>query len=295
MPDMPSEIENTSIGQDIACLHCAYNLRGLSPHGRCPECGAAVWPSLRGDLLRYADGRWLKRLAFGVLLVQCAIALNLVFASLFMIVGPFPYTASPSNLYLPLVGSLVGFWGAVVLTAKEPLALGRDPWALRWAIRVCAGFAIAAMLLPLIFAGRLQDKTLALVVPVCDLVGWSAYLGELVYLSRLAHRIPDRTLARDACRLLWVLTSALTVNLLCKDIVARARAEQNVRSLGGPDAARQWLARRRAYWTPLRKCVLTLGYVGMVVLALGMFWYLMLLVRYRAALIAAAAHDSDLA
>ncbi len=31
----------------VRCQQCGYNLRGVDPAGVCPECGAAVWPSLR--------------------------------------------------------------------------------------------------------------------------------------------------------------------------------------------------------------------------------------------------------
>ena len=33
---------------DVPCANCEYNLRGLAPGARCPECGALVTPSLLG-------------------------------------------------------------------------------------------------------------------------------------------------------------------------------------------------------------------------------------------------------
>ena len=32
--------------QDLPCVDCGYNLRRLSPAGRCPECGADVRDSI---------------------------------------------------------------------------------------------------------------------------------------------------------------------------------------------------------------------------------------------------------
>lgn len=58
-------IANTFISHDVPCHRCAYNLRGLTREGRCPECGAPVRVSLQGDLLRFADPAWLKRLLRG--------------------------------------------------------------------------------------------------------------------------------------------------------------------------------------------------------------------------------------
>ena len=40
---------------DLTCLHCGYNLRGLLPEGDCPECGTAVARSTHGSLLRFCD------------------------------------------------------------------------------------------------------------------------------------------------------------------------------------------------------------------------------------------------
>ncbi len=34
------------IERDVRCRGCAYNLRGLSSHGRCPECNVAIGESL---------------------------------------------------------------------------------------------------------------------------------------------------------------------------------------------------------------------------------------------------------
>lgn len=54
------------IGSDFACVECGYNLRTMKHSGDCPECGTAVVESLRGDLLEYADSRWLGRIHWGV-------------------------------------------------------------------------------------------------------------------------------------------------------------------------------------------------------------------------------------
>ncbi|NOT02453.1 MAG: hypothetical protein HOP29_17750 [Phycisphaerales bacterium] len=38
--------ELTAIDCDLPCAKCAYNLRGLSPTGQCPECGAGIPASI---------------------------------------------------------------------------------------------------------------------------------------------------------------------------------------------------------------------------------------------------------
>lgn len=40
METQTNDIE--SISSDHPCWNCGYNVRGLSPYGRCPECGAAI-------------------------------------------------------------------------------------------------------------------------------------------------------------------------------------------------------------------------------------------------------------
>src|SRR5688500_20183649 len=51
------------IGNDLPCRKCGYNLRGLTPAMRCPECGTAVGYSLQGDLLRFCDPGWVDTLS----------------------------------------------------------------------------------------------------------------------------------------------------------------------------------------------------------------------------------------
>jgi hypothetical protein len=41
-PDSPFRGKDDPIDQDMACIVCEYNLRGLSRLGRCPECGTPI-------------------------------------------------------------------------------------------------------------------------------------------------------------------------------------------------------------------------------------------------------------
>ena len=55
------------IQEDTPCLACGYNLRGLSSDWRCPECGTAIGRSLHGNLLRFAQPQYVRKLARGVI------------------------------------------------------------------------------------------------------------------------------------------------------------------------------------------------------------------------------------
>src|SRR5262245_50051536 len=53
------------VAADTPCRKCNYNLRGLDPDSRCPECGTPVGLSLKGDLLRYSHPQWLGTIRRG--------------------------------------------------------------------------------------------------------------------------------------------------------------------------------------------------------------------------------------
>lgn len=53
------------IAETVPCLHCGYDLRGLQPERRCPECGNPCAVSLRGNRLCDFPPAWVERLAVG--------------------------------------------------------------------------------------------------------------------------------------------------------------------------------------------------------------------------------------
>lgn len=68
--------EPDSVGvvpKGITCITCEYELGGLATDGVCPECAAPIERSMRGDWLRNADPRWLKRACLGVRMMRWAV------------------------------------------------------------------------------------------------------------------------------------------------------------------------------------------------------------------------------
>lgn len=78
------------------CRVCGYDLGGLSMHGACPECGAPVVRSLRGNLFEFADVNYLKTLRLGARILFFAIIIFSVFETL-------------AGVYAGLYGALTGF------------------------------------------------------------------------------------------------------------------------------------------------------------------------------------------
>ena len=62
------------IVSDLPCRKCAYNLRGLPGNGRCPECGSAVGLSVQGNLLRFSDPAWTRKLRRGAKFIVYGVA-----------------------------------------------------------------------------------------------------------------------------------------------------------------------------------------------------------------------------
>jgi hypothetical protein len=72
--------QDETIAGDLSCLHCGYNLRGLTGTGRCPECGKPVLDTLSGTTLHRAAPATLFRLRRGLYFLLAASALALVAA-----------------------------------------------------------------------------------------------------------------------------------------------------------------------------------------------------------------------
>ncbi len=67
--------DHGALAADAPCMTCGYNLRGLTPASRCPECGTAIPQSLCAPYLRCAPLCWLNRLAAGLRLLLLPLAL----------------------------------------------------------------------------------------------------------------------------------------------------------------------------------------------------------------------------
>ncbi|MEM1354048.1 MAG: hypothetical protein AAGC44_00485 [Planctomycetota bacterium] len=212
--------DDTPIDQDLFCAGCSYNLRGLSPLGRCPECGVPIADSLDARMLPGASHAWIQRVRMGAILgaLACFNTVALPFFGCALAVFSMNSTSGrePITAYiflLALIGLLVlaGF-AAWQLTSTDPSASDQyDRPALtqvcRWTLILC----LPLLGLPLI-VNLILGLAWSVSWPWVGLVSfWSVIFGlaslatglwSLNLLIRsLAQRLGDRSLARS-CKLL---------------------------------------------------------------------------------------------
>ena len=211
------------VAADVPCRRCSYNLKGLSPAGRCPECGAPVGVAVHGDLLRYGDPQWLRGLSKGA-----ALAFWGVFVSGAVTVAGGIVAAMTVPLVAPLAdlaGGLMYLYGAWLLTEPDPSGLGEDKYGrARQVIRVALLVGLVDSAIGAVHATAAPPPEVAValhsasfVTALADLVG---ELAMLRYLERLALRIPDGGLSRTARVVFWGYGISLAVMVVMGGIVA---------------------------------------------------------------------------
>jgi hypothetical protein len=185
-----------AIAVDVPCRRCGYNLRGLSPAGRCPECGQSIADSLIGDALHVADPAWLRQVVGGAWLIFWGILLTLF--TLLIPIGVGSLLGLPMFMLLPLLLPCiaVGMLGVWRLTAREP---GRpvDCDGL-WSRRVarCGPVIILALLLAAGLTSSAAIPWLRAFPPLAFAAAVpTTWIALLVHVRRLAGRVPDDKLA----------------------------------------------------------------------------------------------------
>jgi ribosomal protein L37E len=212
--------ESGNIVADVACRRCGYNLRTLRADGRCPECGTPVGLSTHGDLLRYAEPAWVEKLGLGIRYmlwgIVVAIALSVLGGCVQSAWG-LPQAAADA---VGLVGSLLGLYGAWLLTTPDPSGIGEDGYVtarkvVRFGLIVgllnqCIMIAIHAV------PGLSALVIVFLVIPavLAGLVSVVAEFAKYLYLQKLAERIPDPSLAGFARFLRWAYSIGLAAALV---------------------------------------------------------------------------------
>lgn len=219
---------------DLSCLKCGYNLRSLANDGKCPECGLLVTHSVRGDLLKYSDRTWVRRLATGAALLLAGV-IGLAIFALTAFGGAMLYGVGGRPL-LSLWGSLlvVGAWsigvatplailiGVLLLTTREPrLSLRPEGLSAR---RLCRGslvvFSVLSMIALLVASAsgwRLPWFPGTLWVLAMFVLGCGVFPVSLLHhVASLLRRVPAKEHA-DAAKL--IAGGILAVDILLSPLL----------------------------------------------------------------------------
>jgi hypothetical protein len=186
---------------DLPCRTCGYNLRTLSVEKICPECATPVAASLKGDLISGCDPGWLAELGRGARLVIVAYIVSWVSYGYGM--GIVPRTGMQLIILAAIfVLRLAGVW---MMTAADPSGLGENQYGRVRAIArglivaevISKGLAIMGLKM------TLQPGVYELVLlghAAAQFCGIATTVFLLIYLSRLAMRIPNAALRLTARR-----------------------------------------------------------------------------------------------
>jgi len=207
----------------LPCVSCGYDLRGLAIEGSCPECGTPIERSLRGDLLRFSDPRWVTAVAHGmgwlIFAVVLTILLGVVFESLsatreaVLLITTHEAALSFAGEIIIDAVAMIGYW---LVTTPDPRD-GNQP--ARQRVRLCARWCqVAGIVGGLTASGitmtAVDDRIGMGVSFVANLVGLVGMFALLIYLRGIAIRIPNARLASHTTSIMWGYVASMGLMML---------------------------------------------------------------------------------
>lgn len=196
------------VDRHIHCVECGYDLFGLDPAGRCPECGADIVLSARGDLLKFANADWLRRVKLGADLMYYGIGVAIVVGLAGGILSTAVPVIGPTVVALGNVGVGAFFLAALFLmTTQEPrVSLSERELTWRRLLRLTAVLNFVAGLVVQPWTPQLLYP-LVMVASVIQAVSliFMCY-GYFAFAETFAVRIPNAKMARSTRIVKWGLT-----------------------------------------------------------------------------------------
>jgi hypothetical protein len=201
------------IDQDMTCIRCGYNLRGLSPDGVCPECGTAIGRSLHGDLLRFAPPDWVENLAAGMNWIVAAIIIGIAAGALSVVLSSAVGARGLGELIAHALGivSVIGYWKVTTpdpgRLEQEPPVNARNLVRLTVVLNYVFGFARLG-------AGAIDRRVLIVALAIAGLSGVVNYFAIFTYARQLALRIPNLRLAGQTRIVMWGMVAVAVFAML---------------------------------------------------------------------------------
>jgi len=182
------------ITTDLPCARCGYNLRTLTADALCPECATPVVRSLQGQLLQFADPRWLSTLRIGTALLLGHVVVRITAS---VLTATTMFGSQWLGYLIWLAGDVLGVVAVFLLTTTEPASQADQGSAtLRRVLRVACVIGLFSR-----YAWVLPGLSNAAPVAAGGVISAAANLflavGLLRYLRRLAQRIPDAALVSN--------------------------------------------------------------------------------------------------
>lgn len=175
---------------DVACAGCGYDLRGLSPQGRCPECGGSIAESLAAAVAERAGAAggtaaplnpwWRREIKLAV--VAALVAAVLPIGLLIALGGEIRLdrVARRWVLGFAAAGWVLQWYAALKLTTAEP-GMGRSRWQAgnAWVLHFSA---TSYLLVPLIWGLLPRFDPHPLVVVALTAARWCVLPASVTFL-----------------------------------------------------------------------------------------------------------------
>jgi hypothetical protein len=198
------------IDRDLPCRGCGYNLRGLSPEGRCPECATRVSVSLQPTDLSLGDPRQFHLTILGSYLTLALCFWEIVSKAGWIFISIRQHVSARSLLQLfcfaPLTMALICFLQVLALYAFTALSRSRVRGVL-----LVLGILLVVMEIPFCIGHR-WDRFVNLMAE--SILAIMFFRLCLSHAAQVASSIGDQWLVKQFEILKWAIPSALAIHFL---------------------------------------------------------------------------------